>query len=70
MPSDPVHQPDHYKQYAIETIDAIRMLLTNEEFIGYCKGNMLKYRLRAGHKDDRDIDLAKSNVYQDWISKP
>ena len=65
--NDPVN-PDHYKKtYAKEVIDLLQASLTPEEFKGYCKGNMLKYRFRAGYKGDRDEDLKKSNWYQDKL---
>ena len=68
-PNDPVN-PNHYKQhYAKEVIDLLQASLTPEEFKGYCKGNMLKYRFRAGYKGDRDEDLKKSNWYQDKLKE-
>ena len=67
--NDPVN-PNHYKNtYAKEVIDLIQASLTPEEFRGYCKGNMLKYRFRAGYKGDRDEDLKKSNWYQDKLKE-
>ena len=67
--NDPVN-PDHYKKtYAKEVIELIQASLTPEEFTGYCKGNMLKYRFRAGYKGDRDEDLKKSNWYQDKLKE-
>ena len=65
--SDPIN-PQHYKQYAVEVIDLIQQALTPEEFKGYLKGNMLKYRFRAGYKKDREEDLKKSNWYQDKLT--
>lgn len=65
--SDPIN-PQHYKQYAVEVIDLIQQALTPEEFKGYLKGNMLKYRFRAGYKKDREEDLKKSNWYQDKLA--
>lgn len=65
--SDPIN-PQHYKQYAVEVIDLIQQALTPEEFKGYLKGNMLKYRFRAGYKKDREEDLEKSNWYQDKLA--
>ena len=41
--TDMVNNPDHYNQGDIECIDAIRAMLTDEEFIGYLRGNSLKY---------------------------
>ena len=48
--SDQVNQPEHYRQGAIECIDAIEAALTPEEFRGYCKGNLIKYAWRERHK--------------------
>lgn len=64
MPSEPdmVNAPPHYRQGAVECIDAIRAALTAEEFRGYCKGNALKYIWRERHKGG-DESLAKANWY-------
>jgi hypothetical protein len=48
--TDPVNQPEHYRQGEIECIDAIKVALTPEEFRGYCKGNILKYIWRMNYK--------------------
>lgn len=70
--NDPVHNPSHYKLFPdLETIDAIRKLLTDEEFRGYCKGSILKYRLRAGKKGSGTTlqDIAKADVYNEWLNE-
>lgn len=72
--NDNVKHPSHYCDGGIETIDFIRAKLTKEEFIGYCKGNALKYISRAGKKS-RNVseDLAKAIVYLGWaedMAKP
>ena len=66
---DNVNHPAHYKLFPNqEAIDIIRATLTADEYIGYCKGNALKYRLRAGLKGDNAIeDLAKANWYRDQL---
>ena len=61
-----VNQPRHYKIFPDEeVIDLIRKCLTDEEFIGYCKGNILKYRLRD--KENINEDFAKSKQYKDYL---
>lgn len=45
-----VDHPAHYSQGGIECIDAIEAALTPEEFIGFCKGNAMKYEWREKHK--------------------
>ena len=62
-PHDPVTNPAHYTAGGIETIDFIAAKLTKEEFIGYLKGNALKYGSRIGKKGDADVDAGKMLWY-------
>jgi hypothetical protein len=60
--------PDHYKNGGIEAIDFIEAKLTPEEFAGYCRGNMLKYLSRLGHKDKAAQEMAKAVWYGNrWL---
>lgn len=45
---------NHYKDMAVQPWELMEAVLTPEEFIGFLKGNMIKYALRAGHKDEHD----------------
>ena len=61
-----VDKPLHYEVLPeIEAIDIIRSTLTEEQWAGYCLGNIIKYRLRAGKKDDTAQDIAKADKYRD-----
>ncbi len=63
--SDLINKPKHYQLIGdLEAIDVIERVLTPEQFKGYLIGNFLKYRLRAGQKDDALQDLAKSEWYR------
>ena len=66
---DKVNSPSHYTEDRIETIDFIRSKLTVEEFVGYCKGNVLKYVSRAGKKENTlaSEDVSKAIVYLGWL---
>lgn len=70
--NDAVHHPSHYTLpgLTVESVDVIRAVLTPEEFKGWCKGNALKYSLRAGRKDPAKEfqDLAKAGVFLSWIT--
>lgn len=66
--ADNVNSPAHYTQGGIETIDYIRAKLTPEEFVGYCKGNVLKYVSRAQHKGGLE-DLRKAGKYIEFAVK-
>lgn len=52
-----------------ESFDVIRKTLTSEEYIGFLKGNILKYRLRAGKKGDASICIAKSDWYAQKLTE-
>jgi hypothetical protein len=56
----------HYNELAIEPIDILIADLTPDEFKGYCKGNILKYILRADHKGGL-TDYEKASVYIQWL---
>ena len=64
--SDLINKPKHYQLIGdLEAIDVIERVLTPEQFKGYLIGNFLKYRCRAGQKDDALQDLAKSEWYRE-----
>lgn len=66
--SDAVNHPAHYRLFpGQEAIDIIQASLTPEEFRGYLKGNALKYRLRAGNKDDLRQDIDKAEWYRNRL---
>lgn len=64
---DAVNTPSHYLHGGIETIEVIRMMLTPEEFRGYCKGNIIKYRERAVYKGNMEEDYAKALKYKEFM---
>lgn len=69
--TDAVNHPTHYNLFAdgsLEVKEAIKKLLTPEEYAGYLKGNILKYRLRAGNKDDTLQDIAKAKKYNEFLA--
>lgn len=69
MKADMVNHPPHYKTGGIEAIDYIQAKLSPEEFAGFCRGNMLKYISRAGHKADAAEDMRKALWYGErWLS--
>ena len=47
---DNINNPEHYNQGAVECIEAIEAMLTADEFVGYLRGNSLKYRWRMRYK--------------------
>ena len=69
LESDPINHPDHYATGGVECIDWIQMALTDEEFAGYLKGNVLKYLWRMESKDSPAIDSCKLEWYAGYLHK-
>ena len=64
--SDSVKNPRHYQLMdGVESIEIIARSLTLEQWKGFCLGNMLKYRIRAGKKDSLEQDISKANFYNE-----
>jgi hypothetical protein len=65
---DNVNHPQHYTQGGIETIDYLQAKLTHEEFVGYLKGNVLKYMSRANIKNGVE-DYKKAQWYLNKLNE-
>lgn len=52
----------HYKEMAVQPWDVMAVTLTRSEFVGFLKGNIIKYSMRQGRKDGSD-DGAKAQHY-------
>lgn len=63
-PVDMVDNPPHYTQGNIECIDAMEAMLSEEEFIGFLRGNSFKYRWRMRDKRQPVQDLRKAQWYE------
>lgn len=60
----------HYRNAVVEPILVMQDFFSREELIGFLKGNILKYRLRGGHKgteEDMKADYDKLCVYEMWL---
>lgn len=78
--SQPVQQPSLIDQGTAETSPHYNALgldqpilimfreFSDEHFIGYLKGNVIKYTKRAGLKQGTD-DAAKAHQYQKWLDE-
>lgn len=68
-PKDTMHDK-HYRNAVVEPILVMQDFFSREELIGFLKGNILKYRLRMGHKgteEDMTADFDKLCVYEMWL---
>lgn len=59
---DMINSPNYYADSAIECIDAMKAMMTHEQFVGYLRGNVFKYLWRYQKKNGAE-DLKKSNWY-------
>lgn len=64
--SDPVKSPAHYIYGGLEVKEILKRKLTAEEYRGYCKGNVIKYTLRAEHKNGLQ-DYQKAHEFTAWL---
>ena len=60
---DNVNAPAHYLHGRKETIDVISDCMTDDEYHGYLKGNILKYVSRYKFKGEPLEDLQKAHWY-------
>ena len=59
----------HYKDMPIQPWDVMEAVLSDDEFIGFLKGNVIKYAMRAGHKGDALTDLQKAAHYKQKLEE-
>lgn len=61
-------KPNHYQLFPgmKDTFEIHKAYLTREEFIGWIKGTILKYKMRIGEKPGEDYqrEMDKINVYR------
>lgn len=58
----------HYKDLGFQPLEAMQSILSREEYIGFLKGNILKYAMRQGRKENTD-DAAKAKHYRDLLNE-
>lgn len=68
-PVDMVDNPPHYNNGGIECIEAIEAMLSKDEYIGYLRGNALKYMWRFRYKSKPFEDLRKARWYEERLMK-
>jgi len=61
-------RPSHYEgKDGVDVIEFLYQQLPFEEFKGFMKGNMIKYPVRSGRKDDEIEDIKKARNYADRL---
>lgn len=52
----------HYKEMPVQPWEVMEAVLTHQEFVGYLKGNIIKYSMRQGLKTAGDAEKAKHYI--------
>jgi len=52
----------HYKEMPVQPWSVMEAVLTHQEFIGYLKGNIIKYSMRQGLKTPGDAEKAQHYI--------
>lgn len=63
---------EHYaSMVGLEPIELMQLVLSLPEFVGFLKGNIIKYTMRAGKKQGEaaEKDAAKAKRYTEWLVK-
>ena len=66
--ADVVNHPSHYTSGKIEVIEIMEDQMTDEEYRGYVKGQVIKYITRERHKNGLE-DLKKAAWYLNRLIK-
>jgi len=53
----------HYKDMPVQPWEVMEAVLTYEEFVGFLKGNVIKYSMRQGKKNGSTDDAEKAKHY-------
>lgn len=64
----PEHYDAHY-QGDVQPIELMQSAMSTEAFMGFLRGNIIKYACRLGKKDDVAKETTKILRYAEWLDK-
>ncbi len=64
-PCNQIEKPSHYNFFGEDSMPLIEKILGTEGYLGFLKGNALKYRIRAGKKGKTEDDIKKAIYYEE-----
>lgn len=69
VPQGDPRKSSHYQLTLLQPLEIMQRTMTKEEFIGFLKGNIIKYSIRGGHKEGEspEKDSTKVNTYHRWL---
>jgi len=60
-----VNQPSHYDVVGMSVNDIIAKSFTHDEYMGWLRGNIIKYKMRSFKKGNSGMqDVKKADMYQ------
>lgn len=65
----PLNYDEHYADTAHQPIEVMQANMTRDEFVGFLKGNIIKYICRLGKKDEPEKEAAKIRRYAEWLEQ-
>lgn len=70
-PSTKYYDEHYASMVGLEPIELMQLVLSLPEFVGFLKGNIIKYSMRAGKKQGEaaEKDAAKAKRYAEWLMK-
>jgi len=67
VPEGSAKTSSHYQVGTKQPIEVMQDVMTREELIGFLRGNVIKYALRLGHKDEAKKEAGKVEQYAKWL---
>lgn len=64
---DSLESPDYYQVTTEQPIQIMRELMSQDEFIGFLWGNLIKYSMRLKRKDNPVSEAKKIKQYATWL---
>lgn len=63
------YHDNHYAEMKVQPLEVMQEMLNISEFAAFLMGNVVKYHLRAGHKQGEAIskDIDKRDRYLSWL---
>lgn len=64
--------PEHYDAHYlgdVQPIELMQSVMSQEAFMGFLRGNIIKYASRLGKKDDVAKETTKILRYAEWLDK-
>ena len=60
---------NHYKEMPVQPWTVMESVLTHAEFVGFLKGSIIEYSMRAGRKGATDEDIKKAFHYIEKLNE-